>query len=129
MYRNNKNKYIFHYSFPQIFLTFLSVITIAYATSSPDLMVSESRKNVRQSSSPSPLNSLGSSQDGSNKQQTQQQAQQQQQQQSYSLQQDYSNSGQPHSTVYNHIQSGTAPSPTPQNGYIISVNQNGQHSG
>lgn len=91
-------------------------------------MVSESRKNVRQSSPSSLLNSLASSQDGPTKQQSQQQVQQQQQQ-SYNTQQDYTNSGQPHSTIYNHAQTGTAPSPTPQNGYIISVNQNGQHGG
>lgn len=90
-------------------------------------MVSETRKNVRQSTSPSSLNSLASSQDVSTKQPSQQQIQQPQQ--SYSKQHDYSNSAQPHSTVYNHIQSGSAPSPTPQNGYIISVNQNGQHGG
>lgn len=91
-------------------------------------MVSESRKNVRQSSSPSPLNSLASSQDGPTKQQSQQQAQQPQQ--SYNIQQDYSNSGQqPHSTVYSHIQTGSAPTSTPQNGYVIAVNQNGQHGG
>ncbi|XP_037036839.1 DNA-directed RNA polymerase II subunit rpb1 [Bradysia coprophila] len=101
-------------------LTLLGAITFANATTS-DLMVSESRKNVRQSSSPSPLNSIASSQDGQAKQQSQLQNQQPSQQ-LYNIKQDYSNTGQPHSTVYNHIQSAAAPSSTPQNGYIISVN-------
>lgn len=102
-------------------LTLLGAITFAYATTA-DLVVSESRKSVRQSSSPSPLNSLASNQDGQAKQQQSQQQNQQPSQQLYNIKQDYSNTGQSHSTVYSHIQSSAAPSSTPQNGYIISVN-------
>lgn len=99
---------------------------MVFATTS-DSAISESRKNTRQSGSPSPLNSLSSNQDGQTKQQSQQQVQQSQQ--TYNMPQEYSNSGEPHSTVYNHIQTGSAPTSTPQNGYIISVNQNGQQGG
>ncbi|KAJ6636621.1 hypothetical protein Bhyg_15212 [Pseudolycoriella hygida] len=108
----------------KVLIFLLGAFTVVYATS-PDLSVSESRNSLRQSSSPSPLNSLVSNQDGPTKLQSQQQVQQPQQ--SYNIQQDFSSSGQPHSTVYNHIQSGSSPTSAPQNGYVISVNPNGHH--